>query len=70
MLTFQVTKYTAAITSVWDGDHSGLHLNLKTESQSKCDFINHKEHHGSIRVPPTTKLLSTLSLISTSVKLA
>merc|ERR1712142_838265 len=22
-------------TSVWDGDHSGLHLNLKTESQSK-----------------------------------
>ena len=38
MLIFQVTKYTAAITSVWDGDHSGLHLNLKTESQSKCVF--------------------------------
>ena len=31
----EVTKYTAVITSVWDGDASGLHLNLKTESQSK-----------------------------------
>merc|ERR1719334_1145784 len=35
----EVTKYTAAITSVWDGDHSGLHLNLKTESQSKPDLM-------------------------------
>merc|ERR1712142_96049 len=30
----EVTKYTAVITSVWDGDHTGLHLNLRTESQS------------------------------------
>jgi len=35
----EVTKYTAAITSVWDGDHSGLHLNLKTESSQKTDLM-------------------------------
>jgi len=35
----EVTKYTAAITSVWDGDHSGLHLNLKTESTAKPDLM-------------------------------
>ena len=36
----EVTKYTAVITSVWDGDHSGLHLNLRTESQSKPTQAN------------------------------
>jgi len=36
----EVTKYTAVITSVWDGDHSGLHLNLRTESQSKPTQVN------------------------------
>ena len=35
ILLLQVTKYTAALTSIWDGDHSGLHLNLKTESSAK-----------------------------------
>ena len=34
-----MTKYTAAITSVWDGDHSGLHLNLKTESSQKYALL-------------------------------
>jgi len=36
----EVTKYTAVITSVWDGDHTGLHLNLRTESQSKPTQAN------------------------------
>jgi len=31
----EVTKYTAVITSVWDGDSTGLHLNLRTESTPK-----------------------------------
>jgi len=35
-----VTKYTAVITSVWDGDHTGLHLNLRTESTSKPAHAN------------------------------
>jgi len=35
----EITKYTAAITSVWDGDHAGLHLNLKTESTVKPDHM-------------------------------
>jgi len=35
-----VTKYTAVITSVWDGDSTGLHLNLRTESQSKPTQAN------------------------------
>merc|ERR1711970_1608981 len=35
-----VTEYTAVITSVWDGDHTGLHLNLRTESQSKPTQAN------------------------------
>ena len=41
MYFVQVTKYTAAITSVWDGDHSGLHLNLKTESTQKYELHWH-----------------------------
>merc|ERR1719158_2051436 len=35
----EITKYTAAITSVWDGDHAGLHLNLKPESTVKPDHM-------------------------------
>lgn len=35
----EITKYTAAITSIWDGSHSGLHLNLKTESTIKTDLM-------------------------------
>jgi len=31
----EVTKYTAVITSVWDGESTGLHLALKTESTDK-----------------------------------
>ena len=29
------TKYTALITTIWDGDQTGLHLSLRTESQAK-----------------------------------
>jgi len=35
----EVTKYTAALTSIWDGDHSGLHLTLKTASTAKTDMM-------------------------------
>ena len=31
----EITKYTAVITNIWDGDRTGLHLNLKCESQTK-----------------------------------
>jgi len=31
----EVTRYTASITSVWDKESTGLHLNLRTESQEK-----------------------------------
>jgi len=31
----ETTKYTALITTIWDGDQTGLHLSLRTESQSK-----------------------------------
>ena len=31
----QVTRYTAAITSVWDSGTRGLHLSLRTESTAK-----------------------------------
>ena len=31
----ETTKYSANITTVWDGDHTGLHLSLRTESQQK-----------------------------------
>jgi hypothetical protein len=29
------TKYTAALTTIWDGDNSGLHLSIRTESTPK-----------------------------------
>jgi hypothetical protein len=29
------TKYTAALTAVWDGENSGLHLSVHTESTPK-----------------------------------
>ena len=29
------TKYTAALTTVWDGENSGLHLSVHTESTPK-----------------------------------
>ena len=48
-LCHQVTKYTAAITSVWDGDHSGLHLNLKTESTQKYTNIINSNGNSTIR---------------------
>ena len=31
----ETTKYTALITTIWDGDQTGLHLSLRTESQAK-----------------------------------
>jgi len=31
----ETTKYTALITTIWDGDQTGLHLSLKTETQAK-----------------------------------
>ena len=31
----EATKYTAALTTVWDGENSGLHLSVRTESTPK-----------------------------------
>jgi len=31
----EATKYTAALTAVWDGENSGLHLSVQTESTPK-----------------------------------
>jgi len=36
----EVTRYTASITSVWDGSNTGLHLNLNTESTAKPTSSN------------------------------
>ena len=31
----ETTKYSANITTIWDGDQTGLHLSLRTETQAK-----------------------------------
>jgi len=36
----EVTKYTAVITSVWDGDSSGLHFNISSVSTEKALHSN------------------------------
>ena len=36
----ETTKYTALITTIWDGDQTGLHLSLRTESQAKLSQGN------------------------------
>jgi len=52
--TDEVTKYTAVITSVWDGESTGLHLALKTESHEK-PFQAHKPMSFMKPGPKSTK---------------
>ena len=46
----EVSKYTAVIISVRDQDHTGLHLYLRTESQSKPTQANRPLRPKSTKV--------------------
>eukprot|EP00088_Acartia_fossae_P059657 TRINITY_DN7102_c0_g1_i2.p1 TRINITY_DN7102_c0_g1~~TRINITY_DN7102_c0_g1_i2.p1 ORF type:complete len:813 (-),score=304.37 TRINITY_DN7102_c0_g1_i2:88-2526(-) len=61
----ETTKYTATLTSILDGDSCGLHLNLKTESNSKplqgnkpLNFVRPGPKSTKLQLPNLPEMMS------------
>ena len=51
----ETTKYSANITTIWDGDRTGLHLSLRTESKAKDNAGSNRPMNFHKAGPKSTK---------------